>query len=111
VNHWLQILAQLGPIVLAATPLSALTPAVIAGIAAAEQLPGATGPGKKALVQQIVSAAAEGTNAQAGRTIIDPKLAVDSAGHVIDTIVNITNIVQQAHEDAGPIVPETPHVQ
>jgi len=117
VNHWLQLLAQLGPIVLAATPLSALAPAVVAGIAAAEGLPGATGDKKKQLVQQIVSSAAQGANAQAGRTIIDPELAVQSAGHVIDTIVNITNIVHQAQDDTPSIAPtapisaDTPHVQ
>ncbi len=105
-SHWLQLLAQLGPIVLAATPLSALAPAVVAGIAAAEGLPGATGPQKKEIVKQIVSAAAQGANAQVGRTIIDPALAVDSASHVIDTIVNITNIVHQAHDDATPIAPD-----
>ena len=109
--HWLQLLAQLGPIVLAATPLSALAPAVVAGIAAAEGLPGADGPKKKAIVQQIVSAAAQGANAQAGRVIIDPQLAVDSASHVIDTIVNVTNIVHQAQEDAPPVAPDAPHVQ
>ena len=115
--QWLQLLAQLGPIILAATKLAPLTNDVIAGIAAAEGLPGATGPQKKALVQQIAGSAAHGINMQAGKTIIDPQLASDSAGHVIDTIVNVTNIVHQAQEDSVPIASsapvsvDTPHVQ
>jgi hypothetical protein len=111
VNHWLQLLVQLGPIILAATPLAPLTNDVVTGMAAAEGLPGATGPQKKSLVQTIVRAAAHGANTQAGRTIIDPALASDSAGHIIDTIVNITNIVHQAQEDSAPVAPDTPHVQ
>lgn len=94
---WLQVLKQVGPIVLAFTPLAPIAPAVIAGIAAAEALPGATGEQKKVIVQQIVTAGAAAANAQAGRVVIDPADAAAAAHTAIDTIVTVTNIVEKAH--------------
>ena len=99
---WLEILKQVGPIVLMFTPLAKLVPSIVAGIAAAEGLPGASGPEKKALVQQIVAAGVAGANAQAGREVIAPDEATAAASAAIDTIVTVTNIVSKAHPADPP---------
>lgn len=95
---WFSILEQLGPIALAFTPLAPIAPLVIAGIRTAEAIPGATGDQKKQLVQQIVAIGAQGANAQAGKSVIDPQAAADSTGSIIDAIVGVTNIVHNAHK-------------
>lgn len=98
---WLKLLKQIGPTVLLFTPLAPIAPAVIAGIELAEQIPGATGAQKKAIVQQIAKTAADGANAQAGHTVIDPGSIELVAGQAIDTTVGVINIV---HQDRKSVV-------
>lgn len=95
---WLEILAQMGPMVLAFTPLAPIAPLVIAAIAEAQALPDATGPEKLAHVVAIATDAAQATNAQAGRVVIDPTVMQTAAATAISTVVQVTKMVQAAHE-------------
>ena len=72
---WLQILEEVGPIVLTFTPLAPIAPIVVAGINIAEQIPGATGDQKKTFVQQLVGLGAQGANTVTGKSVIDPSAA------------------------------------
>lgn len=93
---WLQTVAHVAPMILSFTPLAPIAGAVSLGIQAAEQIPGATGEQKKALVQQIVALGAQATNAQAGKTVIDPTEAATVANTAIDTVVGVANIAHNA---------------
>ncbi len=93
---WLTILARIGPQILLFTPLAQIAPIIVGAIQAAEGLPGATGPQKKTLVQQIAIAGAQAVNAAAGRMIIDPVLAEQASGAAIDTVVTVTNLINKA---------------
>lgn len=108
---WLQIVATIGPEVLAFTPLAPIAAPVAAGIALAEQMPGKTGQQKAALVTQIALDAAQGANAQAGKVVLDPTLVQSAASAAIDTTVSVVNIVHAAHaaSASGP-VPVSPAV-
>lgn len=99
---WFRILKEIGPTVLAFTPIAPLVPAIIAGIELAEQIPGATGAQKKAIVQQIAKTAAEGANAQAGHVVIDAASIETVAGSAIDTVVGVVNIIHQLPEAPPP---------
>lgn len=96
---WLAALEQIGPIVLAFTPLAPIAPAVVGGIQLAESLKGASGAQKKAIVQQIAVTAAQGANAQAGKTVIDPDLVSSTSSAVIDAVVQSVNLVKQTPPD------------
>lgn len=91
---WLDALTQIGPVVLAFTPLAPISGAVVAGIQLAEALKGASGDQKKAIVQQIAVTAAQGANAQAGKTVLDPALVQATSGAVIDAVVTSVNLVK-----------------
>ena len=97
---WLDLLKTLGPVVVAATvPGGAiLAPIIVGAIAEAEKLPGATGAEKKAAALKLVKAGAAGTNAVAGRVVVDPTEAGTAAEKGIDTVVTVVNI---AHKAAG----------
>lgn len=99
---WLDVLEQVGPIVIALSPLAPIAPAVVAGIRAAEAIPGATSSQKKAKTMEIVSAAVQGANAQAGKVVVDPNEAMLAADNAIDTIVHVTNVI---HRNPVAIVP------
>jgi len=100
---WLQILAQVGPYVLALTPAAPLTPFVIAGIQAAEHLPGATGDQKKVIAQQIASIGAQGLNTVKGTQVIDPALVADMTKDAIDAVVQVTNAAHAAATSPAPM--------
>ncbi len=103
---WLQILEQIGPTILLFTPLAPIAPAIIAGIKVAESIPGASGPQKKALVQQIAGLAAAGANAQAGHQVIDPGTLEAVSGQAIDTVVGVANLVHVLPEVPAPTPPQ-----
>lgn len=103
--RWLQVLEQVGPTVLMFTPLAPIAPAVVAGIKVAEAIPGATGPQKKALVQQIAGLAAAGANAQAGKTVVDPTSLEAVSGQAIDTVIGVVNLTHILPEVPPPIAP------
>jgi hypothetical protein len=96
---WLEILSSVGPLVLAQTPLAPIAPAVITAIGEAASLPGATGPEKLAHVVNIATNAAQAVNAQAGRVVIDPTVLQSTAESAISTVVQVTKMVQAAHEN------------
>ncbi len=99
---WLRVLAIVGPKVLMFTPLAPIAGIVVGAIQTAESIPGATGPQKKALVQELVSAGVQATNTLAGKTIIDPAVAQAASGSAIDTVVSVANIVDKIPGDAPP---------
>lgn len=95
---WLQILAEVGPQVLRFTPLAPIADDVIAAIGAAQAMDGATGPQKLAHVVTIATDAARATNDQAGREVIDPVVMQAAAETAISTVVQVTKMVEAAHE-------------
>jgi len=102
---WLEVLAQVGPGVLKFTPLAPIAPEVIAAIGEAQQMPGATGPEKLAHVVNIATEAAQATNAQAGRVVIDPVAMQSTAATAISTVVQVTKMVEAAHENPTAAAP------
>ncbi len=99
-KRWLQALAQFGPQILLFTPLAPIAPAVVVAIHEAELIKGATGAQKKAHVLNIVTAAASGANAQAGKDVVDAADVAATASQTIDTIISVVNTV-----NAIPIKP------
>jgi hypothetical protein len=95
---WLDILEQVGPMVLLFTPLAPIAPIVIAGIMTAESIKGATGPQKKELVMQLVAQGAAGTNLAANKTVIDPTLAVVVTTHHLEELPGSTTHAAPLHE-------------
>jgi len=99
---------QLAPMVLAFTPLAPIAPFVSAGIQEAEQIQGASGADKLAHAINIARQGIAATNAQAGRTVIDPNLADSAIAAGINTTVSVVNIVHEAHATDTPAVPVVP---
>lgn len=96
VPMWLQLVLRFAPIVLGLIPATAPIAGVVAeGIAAAEALPGATGPDKKAYVMQLAATAVTGVNATGGR--VDPAMTLAAASSAIDTVVAVVNTIHDAH--------------
>lgn len=105
---WLRVLAHLGPMALAFTPLAPIAPIVIAAIAEAEAMQGATGPEKLAHVVNIATDAASATNLQTGKPVIDPALMAKTASEAISTTVDVVKMVNDAHTVLTPPTPVTP---
>lgn len=94
---WFDILKIIGPAVLAVIPGgAAIAPLVVAGMQAAEQIPGKTGTEKKALVQEIVAIGAQGANAVAKREMLPPAEVAAVTGTGIDTVVGVVNLIHRA---------------
>jgi hypothetical protein len=102
---WLQILEQYGPNVLLFTPAAPLAPFVLAGIHVAHQIPGATGPQKKALATQIATLSAQAADVAAGRPVVDPAAVADATSSAIDAVVKTVNIIHDAKAPAPPVAP------
>jgi hypothetical protein len=103
--RWLQLVEEVGPSILLFTPLAPITPAIVAGIKLVNDLPGVKGPEKKAIVQQIAAVAAAGANAQAGHQVIDPASVATVSGQVIDSVVQVTNLVNSLSDKPAPTAP------
>lgn len=96
---WLDILKVVGPIVAMSIPgAQPLVPVIVAAIGEAEAIPGASGAEKKAHVVNVAIAAAEGVNVAAKKQIMDPTTVSQTTSSAIDTIVGVTNLVQQAQK-------------
>lgn len=89
---WLHALETLGPLVLATTPLAPLAPIVVAAIRAAESIPGATGEQKQQAAKNIINIWVQAANAIAGKALLDPVLADQTAGAAIDAVVGVANL-------------------
>src|SRR5438093_12084280 len=92
-TNWLQLVEQLAPLVLVATPLAPLAPFIAIGHREAEGIKGATGQKKLEHAVAITKAAVTGVNAQAGKTVIDPTVADDALKHGISTVVDVVKII------------------
>lgn len=100
-KQFLEILASVGPMILSLLPETApFAPLVSQAIAAAEQIPGATGPQKKAIAVSIVQIAAQAGDQAAGRTVVDPATLGSLVSQGIDTTVAAVNLVQAAKAPA-----------
>lgn len=91
---WLQVLRQIGPVVLAFTPAAPFIPAVLAGIEIAEQA-GGTGAEKKAKAIETAVQIANGVNAVKGAPVIDPQQLSTTVDAAIDTVVGVANLVDR----------------
>lgn len=100
---WLQILKVVGPVLVGVLvpggPM--LAPIIVGAIESAEKMKGATGPEKKAHALELVQAGVSGMNTVAGKTVVMPADAVATASSVIDTVVGVTNIIDQVHAIEG----------
>lgn len=90
---WLKTVLDLTPLILGLTPLAPISPFVAAGITAAEQIPGASGPQKLAIAKAIVNASVQATNVQAGHQVVDPVIIDAAVTNGINTVVAVTNLI------------------
>lgn len=81
--------------------LAPFIPAVTGAIITAEQIPGLSGPEKKAAVEEIARTSIAVANAT-GKTHIDPQAAAAVVSHGIDTIIGTVRLV---HQDPAPVNP------
>lgn len=92
---WLQIVENIAPIILAATPLAPIAPFVALGIRVAEGIPGATADQKLVIAKSIASVGVQAANAQAGKEVIDTKAADTLVTSGINAVVAATNLRHQ----------------
>lgn len=93
-----KIAMAVGPMALKFTPLAPIAEAVSAGIAEAQQIPGASGTEKLDHVTKIALAAADAANAQEGRIVLDPLVVKATAADAIATAHGAIKLVHDAHE-------------
>lgn len=104
VDKWMEILEEIGPEILLFTPFAPIAPALIAGIRVANETAD-TGAEKLANVVQVAGIAAQGLNAQVGRTVIDPQVVAASAAGAISSVVQIVNSLHAASQVDPASVP------
>lgn len=97
---------QLAPVLL---PLAGVPPEltnlVTHGIIVAEHLPGASGPSKKAYVQDLVVTGAQGVNAAAGKVVVDPAQVGGAVSQGIDAVISAVDLAHNIPvHAAGPTV-------
>lgn len=97
-SKWLDAIKTVAPIALSLIPgvPPVLIPLIVHGIETAEKLPGATGPQKKAYVIDLVNSGVAGTNAAAGKQVIDPVAVSTAVDEGIDTAVAVANAIASA---------------
>lgn len=95
---WLELVRTLAPFILAAVPgvPPVLIPAIIHGIQTAEQIPGASGPQKKAAVLDLVSTGITAANTVAGRPLVNKAHVTGAVSAGIDATVNAVNAIRSA---------------
>lgn len=95
--NWLDLVKLLAPIVVAATvPHGAvLGPLIATGISDAEQLMGASGAEKKAIVLGLVTDGVIAINAAKGTEVLDPSAVHVAASEAIDLTVRMVNLIRQ----------------
>ncbi len=102
--HLAQMLAPI--IITTLNPaLAPLAGAIGNGIAAAEQIPGATSASKLQSVLDITAQAATGVNNAAGKVVVDPAGLQVAATEAINTTVAILNLVHPVAVASQAAVP------
>jgi hypothetical protein len=108
VNKWLTLAQFLAPAVLMAVPhgdkIAPFVPVITSGIQEAEQIPGASGPEKKAHVMNLAMAAFQ-TLQRSGKVHLDVGQFQSVIGAGIDATVGTIDLVHQAHVPAGVLLP------
>lgn len=96
-GSWLSVLKAIGPAVVATlVPGGALiAPIVVAAVGAAERLPGAAGPEKKAAALELVDAGVQAFNLANKRKRVDRTEARNAADNAIDAVVAATNMITE----------------
>ena len=109
---WLQLVEVFAPMVLAAAgvPTSILLP-ITSAIAEAEQIPGASGPNKKAHVLNITKFAIELANIKHGSQVLDPLRVVAAVDEGIDLAVETIDLVHDATVEPNQLNAPTPESQ
>lgn len=114
-DKWLTLIAQFAPLVFAVVPggatLAPLTPLIIDGIMAAEQIHNASGAEKKAHVQTIVANAVAVTNTVTGNTTLDPALTLAASSASIDAVIATVKVIEAAQAGVVPAVADAPGVK
>jgi hypothetical protein len=111
-SKFADVLKVVGPVILSTIPgvPPMIVPAVINAITAAQMMPGATGPAKKAAVLAEVVDGLEIANgiliAKGKSPVGDPAVISASVGAGIDAVITTVQAVKLAHDTAPPVVPE-----
>ena len=99
IKQFLHILAFVGPAILSAVPggaaIAVLIPTIVTAIGDAQQIPGATGPEKKAHVIAIATAAVAVANST-GKVQLDAVEVEQVASDGIDAVVGAIHVVNGA---------------
>lgn len=95
-GKWLEILKDLGPVIVRFIPGldPKFGPLIVAAIGEAEQLAGATGDDKKRHALGLVKVGAEATNAATSSARVDVPKLTDAASKAIDAVVQGVNAVR-----------------
>ena len=95
VKSFLKILAQVGPLALALHPATAkYAPKIIELVGAAEKLPGASGPDKKAFVMAALAPLVLAAATKKVKGFEQPDLALTTISAAIDTTIGVVGILQ-----------------
>lgn len=98
-GKFLAVVAQIGPVILAATPgaekFAPVVGPIVGAIGAAEQLAGASGPEKKAHVLEIAKAAVKTANAT-GKVQIDEADVEEIVGTGVDNVIKTIHVIEGA---------------
>ena len=103
-SKFAHITEQLAPVILPFVPglPPALIPLITSGIQAAEHIPGADGPAKKAHVLSLVHDGLDGVNALHGTTLVPSDAPTASVDAGITAVVSSVNAIRAAHAATTP---------
>ena len=96
-KFFLNGLKRFGPVIVALTVPGGekIAEVIQKGIAAAEQIPGATGPEKKVHVKDLVGAFVDAENLRL-RKKLDKTAVLETADAAIDTVVGVLKVAEKA---------------
>jgi hypothetical protein len=94
-GDFFKILAQVGPLILMLNPATAaIAPVVIAAIASAQAMAGASGPEKKAHAMEIVSSFVTVAASKHVKGFEQPDVVIQTASSGIDTVVGAVKVIE-----------------
>jgi len=103
-HKFLAVVAQVGPVVLAAVPggqkIGQVIPQIVDAIGEAEQIKGATGAEKKEHVLKVVRTAVGVAN-QTGKVKLDTAEVEAVAGAGVDAVIGTVHVIDGAKVDKG----------